>query len=373
MTRAALATAAVVLAASACKREQPEETRPPPGEAWLTPQQLQATQVSIAPVEERTVATQLGAPGRIAFDDSRVAHVFSPVSGRVVRIDAQPGDRVRKGAALVTLESPDVGLAASDVRKAEADLQAAERELRRQRELFEAQAGAQRDLEAAQAARDRAAAEAARARERARLFRRGAGDVSQAVTLRAPIDGEVIARAVTPGMEIAGQASGGSSPELFTVGDIDQVWAVADVFEMDLSRVRRGAQVAVKVVAYSDRTFPGTVDWISSTLDPQSRSARIRAALRNPSHELFPEMYATLLVSTAPRVALAIPRSALLHVGDQTVVMVQTGRTENGLLRFQQRRVQVESDDADPVVVVSGLASGEQIVVSGSLLLSGML
>ena len=371
--RAALATAAVVLAASACKREQPEETRPPPGEAWLTPQQLQATQVSIAPVEERTVATQLGAPGRIAFDDSRVAHVFSPVSGRVVRIDAQPGDRVRKGAALVTLESPDVGLAASDVRKAEADLQAAERELRRQRELFEAQAGAQRDLEAAQAARDRAAAEAARARERARLFRRGAGDVSQAVTLRAPIDGEVIARTVTPGMEIAGQASGGSSPELFTVGDIDQVWAVADVFEMDLPRVRRGAQVAVKVVAYPDRTFPGTVDWISSTLDPQSRSARIRAALRNPAHELFPEMYATLLVSTAPRVALAIPRSALLHVGDQTVVMVQTGRTENGLLRFQQRRVQVESDDADPVVVVSGLASGEQIVVSGSLLLSGML
>jgi len=175
VTRAALATAAVVLAASACKREQPEETRPPPGEAWLTPQQLQATQVSIAPVEERTVATQLGAPGRIAFDDSRVAHVFSPVSGRVVRIDAQPGDRVRKGAALVTLDAPDVGNAASDVRKAEADLQAAERELRRQRELFEAHAGAQRDLEAAQAARDRAQAELARARERARLFRRGVG------------------------------------------------------------------------------------------------------------------------------------------------------------------------------------------------------
>ena len=373
MTRAALATAAVVLAASACKREQPEETRPPPGEAWLTPQQLQATQVSIAPVEERTVATQLGAPGRIAFDDSRVAHVFSPVSGRVVRIDAQPGDRVRKGAALVTLESPDVGLAASDVRKAEADLQAAEHELRRQRELFEAQAGAQRDLEAAQAARDRAAAEAARARERARLFRRGAGDVSQAVTLRAPIDGEVIARAVTPGMEIAGQASGGSSPELFTVGDIDQVWAVADVFEMDLSRVRRGAQVAVKVVAYPDRAFRAQVDWISPALDPQTRSARVRAVLANPDHALLPEMYATLLISTTPRTALAIPRSAVLHLGDQTVVLVQTGRTENGLLRFQQRRVQVESDDADPVVVVSGLASGEQIVVSGSLLLSGML
>src|SRR5438445_517717 len=67
------------------------------------------------------------------------------------------------------------------------------------------------------------------------------------------------------------------------------------------------------------------------------------------------------------------PRSALLRLGDQTVVLVQTGRTENGLLRFQQRRVQVEADDSDPVVVVSGLSGGEQVVSSGSLLLSGML
>jgi len=129
----------------------------------------------------------------------------------------------------------------------------------------------------------------------------------------------------------------------------------------------------VKVVAYPDREFPARVEWISSALDPQTRSARVRATLHNPRRELLPEMYATLLISTPPRTALAVPRSALLHLGDQTVVLVQTGRTENGLLRFQQRRVQVESDDADPVVVLSGLSRGEQVVVSGALLLSGML
>jgi cobalt-zinc-cadmium efflux system membrane fusion protein len=372
MKRAA-ATIVCSLVLAACKREQAEETRPPPGEAWLSQQQLQAAQVAVATVEKQTVTSQLSAPGRIAFDDSHVAHVFSPVSGRVVHIEAQIGQRVSKGAPLATLASPDVGAAAADVGKAEADLRAAERELLRQRELVEAHAGAQRDLEAAQAARDRAAAELTRARERARLFRRGTDGVSQTVTLRAPIDGEVIARTVTPGMEIAGQSSGGNSPELFTIGDVDQVWALADVFEMDLPRVQRGAPVTVKVVAYPDRAFQGRVDWISPALDPQTRSARVRVALPNPAHELSPEMYATLLISTAPRTALAIPRSALLHVGDQTVVLVQTGRTENGLLRFQQRRVQVEADDADPAVVVSGLSAGERVVTSGSLLLSGML
>jgi cobalt-zinc-cadmium efflux system membrane fusion protein len=366
------AVACLVLAA-ACKRDERAETRPPPGEAWVSPQQMQAGQVEVATVEERPVASQLTAPGRIAFDDSHVAHVFSPVSGRVTRIDAQLGQRVRRGAPLLTLESPDVGVAAADVGKAEADLQAAERELRRQRELFEAHAGAQRELEAAQAARDRAAAELARARQRARLFRGASAAVSQAVILRAPIDGEIVARAVTPGMEVAGQSSGGTSPELFTIVDADQVWALADVFEMDLPRVERGAPATVKVVAYPDRTFPGRIDWISPVLDPQTRSARVRVTLPNPAHELFPEMYATILISTPPRNALAIPRSAVLRLGEQTVVLVQTGRTENDLLRFQERRVQVESDDADPVVVVSGLSRGEQVVVSGALLLSGML
>src|SRR6266849_3971974 len=128
---------------------------------------------------------------------------------------------------------------------------------------------------------------------------------------------------------------------------------MADVFEMDLPRVQPGAKVRVKVVAYPDREFSARVDWISPALDPQTRSARVRATLRNPGRELLPEMYATLLISTAPRTALAVPRSALLHLGDQTVVLVQTGRTENGLLRFQPR--------------------GEQVEVSGALLLSGML
>jgi hypothetical protein len=84
-------------------------------------------------------------------------------------------------------------------------------------------------------------------------------------------------------------------------------------------------------------------------------------------------MYATLLIGTPERRALAIPRAALLHLGDQLVVLVQTGQTENGLVRFQRRRVHVEADDADPVVIVSGLERGDRIVTSGSLLLSGML
>lgn len=353
----------------ACGRhEEPAAPRPPAGEVWLTEQQMAAQQMRVETAEERPIATRLDAATRIAFDDLRVAHVFSPSSGRVAAIFAQPGQRVRKGTPLLALESPDIGAATGDLGKAEADLRAAERELSRQRELLQAHASSQRELEQAESAFERARAEVARARSRARMF----GATGQRLVIRAPIDGEVIARATNPGAEVQGQYTG-ASPELFTIGSIDRVFALADVFEVDLSRVKVGADVEVRTVAWPDRIFRGRIEWISAALDPASRTARVRATLGNEGHELLPEMYATMSIATPARKALAIPRGAVLHAGEERIVFVQAGRRENGLLRFQRRRVVLDDVQGDLVPVKEGLQAGERVVVQGALLLSGML
>jgi len=356
------------------RREEHETPRPAAGEVWLSREQLDSQQMRIGVVGEQTVATTLEAPGRIAFDDLRVAHVFAPVSGRIVKIDAAAGQHVRKGDALLEIESPDVGAAFADVGKAEADLAASERELKRQQELVEAHAAAQRELDQARNAYERARAELARARRRAELFRvRGIDRVTQRFSLRSPIDGEVIARTANPGTDVQGQLSGGTAPELFTVGSLETIWVYADVYEADLARVKPGAVVQVKVIAYPDRSFPGRIEWMSSVLDPVTRTARLRCPLANPDRALLPEMYATVSIATPPRKALVVPRSAVLHVGDERIVFVQSGTTENGLLRFQRRRVVLEESEGDPVPVSSGLQVGDAVVVSGALLLSGML
>ena len=132
----------------------------------------------------------------------------------------------------------------------------------------------------------------------------------------------MIARNVNPGAEVQGQYSGGTAVELFTVGELDSVWVFADVFEMDLARVQRGAPVSIKVVAYPDKAFAGKVDWISDALDPTSRTARVRCSIPNPSRELKPEMYATVAISVAAPAVAALPRASLLRIGDQTVVFV---------------------------------------------------
>ncbi len=348
---------------------------PPKDEVWLTAQQLHDANVEVAPVGNHPVGNEVLTSGKIGFDDLRVGHLFSPVSGRVTRILAQPGQRVKKGAPLAVIESPDVGNAFADLGKADADLTAARHDLARQKELYEAHANSQKDYESAQDNFARAKAEMDRARQKASLFRKGSADaVTQEFTLRAPIDGEVIARNMNPGAEVQGQYSGGAAVELFTVGELDNVWVLADVFEMDLGRVRKGAPVTLKVVAYPDRVFSGTVDYISDSLDPVARTVRVRCSVANPTRELKPEMYATVSIGVDGSLVPALARSAVLHIADQTVVFVETGTATDGRLKFARRVVAVdETEGASYIPIVRGVSMGERVVSKGGILLSGML
>jgi cobalt-zinc-cadmium efflux system membrane fusion protein len=311
----------------------------------------------------------------VVFDDLRVAHIFSPVTGRISTIHARLGQRVARGAPLAGLLSPDLGSSLADVYKAEADVVATGHELRRQQQLFEAHAGSQRDLEQAEDNERKARAELNRAKAKARLLQRGTFNATtQEYLLRAPIAGEVISRNVNPGTEVQGQYSGGTSLELFTVGSLDEVWVLADLFEVDLPSVKVGAPVSVSVVAWPERKFEGRVDWISGALDPATRTAKVRCTLRNPGRELRPEMYATVAVAVPRQQALAIPRDALLRLGDQTVVFAVLGKNESGLTRFARRVVKVdESVTGDWLPVKQGLNPGDTIVVHGGLLLSGLI
>lgn len=347
---------------------------PPPGEAWLSESQIAEAKMKVEPVVESEIGASIVTTGRIAFNDLFVSHIFSPVTGRIIKIMAEPGARVKKGEALATLESPDLGVASSDLDKARAELVAAEHERARQKALYEAHAGAQRDLETAEDNYAKARAEFERAKQKTKLLRtRDDEEVSQNYTLRSLIDGEVIARTINPGMEVQGQYSGGSgaAPELFTIGELDSVWVLGDLFEMDLGRVQTGQHVEVTTVAYPNVTFAGTVDWVSATLDPATRTAKIRCTIKNVDHKLKPEMFATMTIGTVGKKVLAVARPSVFKLGGKTVVFVQVGKTPAGQLRFARRPVVVDDDEAGEMVpVLHGLEVGEQVVTAGGILLS---
>jgi cobalt-zinc-cadmium efflux system membrane fusion protein len=348
---------------------------PPAGEAWLPAQQAKQAGITFAPVGYEELGKTIAAAGRVTFDDRRVAHVFSPVTGRVIRFMAELGQRVTKGDPLAVIASPDLGSASSDLLKAQADLVQSRREYERQGELYEAHAGSQRDFEAAQSAYLKAKAELERAEQKNRLLYQGSGtQVTQDYLLPAPINGEVIARSVNPGFEVQGQYSGGSAPELYTIGELDQVWVLADVFEMDLPRVQTGAKATVRVVSFPDRSFTGKVDWISGAIDPATRTAKVRVVIDNEDRALRPEMYASVNIAVPGHKALAVPRTAVLRQGDQTVVLVHTGATPDGSLKIERRPVQVDAEGSDgSLEILHGLQEGDEVVTSGAILVLGML
>jgi cobalt-zinc-cadmium efflux system membrane fusion protein len=198
--------------------------------------------------------------------------------------------------------------------------------------------------------------------------------VSQSFTLTAPGDGEVLVRNLSPGVEVQGQYSGGSSQELFTIGQLDEVWVIADVYELDMARVKVGSPATVKVVAYPDKSFEGKVDWVSGMLDPTSRTAKVRCTFKNPEKLLKPEMYATISMSVEARRELAIPKGSAIRLGDKTFVYVERGKTSDGRLTFQSLPVDIDEGEGGKWLPISkGLVAGDHVVTAGTVLLSGMM
>ena len=295
------------------------------------------------------------------------------MTGRVTKISAELGQRVKKGDALATIESPDVGSAVSDSHKAEADLIAAQHDYRRKKDLFQQQAASAADVETAEDNYRTAKAELERSRQKQFLLRAGNLDaVTQTYTLTAPVNGEVLLRNINPGIEVQGQYGGGSSPELFTIGELDRVWILGDLYEIDLPKVHVGSHAIVKVVAYPDKTFEGTVDWVSGGLDPATRTAKIRCTIDNPDKLLRPAMYATVGLVVDGRRALAIPRDALLRLGEYKVVFVKLADA-SGRARFERLPVETEESDGPLLEVTHGLEAGQEIVTRGAAALSQRL
>lgn len=359
----------------ACKgagaKTESTTTPPPPGEVWLSDAQIAEARVKVAPLAEQEVDDIILTSGKVAFEESRVSHIYSPVSGKITRVEVKTGQRVKKGDVLAVLESPDVGIASSDLQKAQADLIAADHDMQRQKELLAAHATSQRDYEQAEDAYRKARAEVDRAKQKTSLFRGGANAVSQTYTIRSEIDGEVIARNATQGIEVAGQY-GGTAVELFTIGELDKVWVIADVYEMDSSRVKVGSKVNIKLFAFPGRVFPATIEWVSGALDPATRTAKVRCVLENPDRALKPEMYATLFISVEERKVLAIPRTALLRLGEQLAVFVEKGRAPDGRHAYVRTPVTVdETEGGKWLPLTHGIDKGTPIVVEGGILLSG--
>lgn len=320
--------------------------------------------LALQPVEPAAWAA-VHTTGRLAWDEDRTARVFPPVGGRVSRMLAAVEQRVGPGTALATLESPDFGQAQADANRAATDLAAADRNLERARLLYEHGASAKKELDAAEAERDRARVESERTESRLALLGGRRGQVDQHYALRSPIAGVVVDRAVNPGLEVR---TDGTTP-LFTVSDPRRLWVYLDLNEKDIAHVRQGMVFALRSAAYPGRSFPGQVEVVGDTLDPATRTVKVRGSVANPDRLLKAEMYVDVeLRDAAARPGLEVPSAAVVSSGERRFVFVEEGKG-----RFRRQPVTPGPERSGKTEILSGLSQGQRVVVEGGLLLQSVL
>jgi cobalt-zinc-cadmium efflux system membrane fusion protein len=130
----------------------------------------------------------------------------------------------------------------------------------------------------------------------------------------------------------------------------------------------------VHVPAFPGRTFRGRVEWVSDVIDPATHTAKVRCTVPNPGGALRPEMAPVLQIALPAHRHLAVPRDALVRLGEDTVVFVLAEKTASGDLLFRRRQVVVGDERPSGLVpILEGLAPSEQVVVSGAIFLVGLL
>jgi Cu(I)/Ag(I) efflux system membrane fusion protein len=188
---------------------------------------------------------------------------------------------------------------------------------------------------------------------------RSGGEPRRTLTLVAPASGVIVKEPPVAGMRfMPGEA-------LFRIANLGTVWLIADVFEQDLGLVRRGTKATLRVDAYPDRTFPGTVTFIYPTLNAETRTARVRVELANAEGLLKPGMYGTVQIAVSgARDALVVPDNAVIDTGKRQTVLIAKGEG-----RFEPREVQLGARGGGYVEVRSGLQEGDSVVTRANFLI----
>jgi membrane fusion protein, heavy metal efflux system len=332
----------------------------------LTKDAVDRAGLVVTAVSNQAPAEDVLLPGTVEPNAYGQVSVTPLVGGRVVRVSAQLGDRVRRGQSIAQIYSPELADARTKYVAARSMLEAHDRELQRTQKLVEIGAASRQELERIHAEHSAQIAEVESARSRLQLLGAaeadatvtGSRDASATMDVPAPIDGVVTERLANVGLNVDPAA------KLFTIVDLSSVWVIANAYEQDLHRIREGARATVTLKAYPERSLEGRVRYIDPQLSENTRTAKVRVEIANPLGELRLGMYAdVVIVAASSTSAVTIPRSAVQNVGRHQVVYLAA---PNDLTKFTEREVQVGRSMGDLLEIVSGVNAGDSVVSKGS-------
>ncbi len=308
----------------------------------ITPERIQMIGVRTARVERSALGGQLDLVGFVTPNESRLRRVQIRVSGWIRELYVnETGVQVKAGQPLLSIYSPEL--------------------FQSEQEYLINHGGMDSMADPAHDMMDIPGAERLRLlgvpnEEIQRLDREH--KASTQLVLRSPVGGTVLERGVTEGQYV------GADTPLLTLADLSRVWVMADVYEMDMSRVHVGDVARFTSDAMPGRNYDGRVEFVYPTVSNETRTLKARLALANGDGALRPGMYGRVHVSARGAHALSVPSEAVVNAGQHSYVFLAHAGG-----RFEPRMVWTGMPEGDRVQILKGVAEGDTVVSSASFLI----
>jgi membrane fusion protein, copper/silver efflux system len=336
----ALETAAPVTAPSSTTQDNA---------VFVAPEKQQLIGMRSVAAEAGVLTKEIRIAGKVSYDETRVTHIHSKVSGYIEEVFANSvGKPVRAGEPLFTIYSPD--LVATEQ---EYLLAIKSRDVLKASTVDSAVRGSENLIAAA--------------RERLRLWDvseqeiqslENEGKVKRAITVYSPVSGVVTERAAYHHGTFVDP-----SKDLFTIVDLSHVWVLGEVYEADLPFVRPGQSVEIELPYSGSRKIRGRVSFIYPFLDPKTRTVQVRMEFPNSDLSLKPEMFTNINMAISMGRQVLVPGDAVMNTGIEQYVFVDIG---NGYL--QPRKVKVSAEAGERAGIQEGLKAGEKVVTGANFI-----
>lgn len=344
--------AIVSLSLTSCKKEV---ENPQTNTSFaLSDSMLKTTTTAAA--EKQTVKNELSFYGKITADNNKLIDVYPLVGGNVIKVNVELGDYVHKGQVLATIKSTDVADFEKQSIDAKSDLLVAKNNLKVAQELFDGKLNSESDVLQAKSEVNKAQSQLSKIQETYKIYNIKAGSIYE---VTAPISGFIIQKSINQDMLLRSDRS----ENIFDIAEISEVWAMANINEIDINKIKLGIDASVTTLSYPDKVFKGKVDKIFNVIDPETKAMQARIKLQNPGFLLKPDMNANIKLSYDENESMiAIPSNAIVFDKSKNFVMIFKDRHN-----IETRQVEVYRVVGETTYISSGLKENEKVITNNQL------
>ncbi|MFN4146970.1 MAG: efflux RND transporter periplasmic adaptor subunit [Runella sp.] len=345
--------AVVLMSLGSCDQKQTQETA-----TAFSMSDMMMSKCEFYQTQNEIVKNEIRLFGKISADNNKLAQVFPIVGGIVKSINVELGDYVKQGQVLATIRSGEVASFQKEKLDAINDVAIAEKNLQVAKDLFAGKLNSEKDVAAAERELEKAKAELTRINEIYNIYSLKGGSLFNII---APISGFVVMKQINQNEQIRID----NSEPVFSIAEINEVWALANVNESDIARIQVGYDATVHTLAFPDMPFKGKIDKIFNAIDPETKAMKVRVKIPNKDFRLKPEMNCTVAVSyTENKTMTAVPSSAVIFDKNKYWVMIFKDKRN-----IETRRVELYRQIGDMTYIKEGLKEGETVISKNSLLI----